>query len=123
MDKFKKGEIVINSSGTFAKIHKVVNGVAFCTPWYNDFRDAKNSEKGGVQFNDYSMKACGIRSMKSPETTAIIPGAEKVESKPKKDVAKKVENAPTPDVEDETEVETENINNVDSDGFLKESAE
>lgn len=57
---FKKGDLVVNSSGTYAKVVAVNSSVVFCSPWYTNVKDAIESSKGGVQFNERAMNVCGI---------------------------------------------------------------
>lgn len=62
MDKLKKGDLITNSSGSFAKVLRV--GVTvLATKWYESPKDAMGSTDGSVCFNDRAFKVLGIRAI------------------------------------------------------------
>ena len=69
---FKKGDLVVNSSGTYAKVISVNASVVFCSPWFTNVKDAIDSQKGGVQFNERAMNVCGITLAKSRTKPAQV---------------------------------------------------
>lgn len=59
--KFKVGSVVVNSSGTFAKVLKIKNNVYIATRWSRDIASLKDDTVGNVRFNESAVKICGIK--------------------------------------------------------------
>lgn len=106
MDKFKKGDLITNSSGSFAKVLRV--GVTvLATKWFESPKDAMGATDGSVCFNDRAVKVLGIRavSKKSNDNTATTTATVKEvkdtkEAKPVKEVKDtKKEVAPTDEID------------------------
>lgn len=71
MDKFKKGDLITNSSGSFAKVLRV--GVTvLATKWYESPKDAMGATDGSVCFNDRAVKVLGIRTV-SKKADVVAP--------------------------------------------------
>ena len=64
----KKGDIVVNGSGTYAKIVKTVGDVNVCIGWTNTVDELKKKEKENVtpsvRFNPYSAQVNKIVPLK-----------------------------------------------------------
>lgn len=103
MDKFKKGDLITNNSGSFAKVLRV-GATVLATKWFESPKDAMGSTDGSVCFNDRAVKVLGIRtvSKKSSDdtttTTAPVKEAKSAkEAKENKDTKKEV--APTDEID------------------------
>jgi len=96
---FKKGDVVVNGSGTYAKIVKTIGEINVCTGWANSINDL---EKMGdlkiapsVRFNAYSAKVNKIVPVKKEkvevgkDADAEKPKAEKKAPAKKKATKKK----------------------------------
>lgn len=62
MDKFKKGDLITNSSGSFAKVLRVGTTV-LATKWFESPKDAMGATDGSVCFNDRAVRVLGIRTV------------------------------------------------------------
>lgn len=92
MDKFKKGDLITNNSGSFAKVLRV-GATVLATKWYESPKDAMGSTDGSVCFNDRAVKVLGIRavSKKSKNTDENDEEVTTTTAKPKKgEVVKEV---------------------------------
>jgi len=59
---YKVGAVVVNSSGTFAKVLQVKHGVHICTDWVENIEALeKLGDVGNVRFNESARVACGIK--------------------------------------------------------------
>jgi len=87
---FKKGDVVVNGSGTYAKIVKTVGDVNVCIGWTNTVDELKKKEKENVtpsvRFNPYSAQVNKIVPLKKEKVEV---GAEKKTPAKKKATKKK----------------------------------
>lgn len=59
---YEVGAIVVNSSGTFAKVLQVKFGVHICTDWFDEMSAAQKAKDIGlVRFNESARVICGIK--------------------------------------------------------------
>lgn len=55
------GSLVVNSSGTFAKVLQIKHGVYVATRWAEDVASLEKDIVGQVRFNESAIKICGIK--------------------------------------------------------------
>lgn len=84
--KFKVGQVVVNSSGTYAKILQIKNGIHICSSLTDQLTEAENAKSdavGNFRFNAYSAQVCGIKLAKGGSPKKELTDEEKAKAEKK----------------------------------------
>lgn len=88
---FKKGDAIVNNSGSFAVVLAVKGNLVVATDWCDTLEKAKTLTLGNTRFGERAVDVLGINVLRDKNATATVTASEKPLTKAEKAEKAKLE--------------------------------